>query len=156
MQSNAILRLDGNSTWRLVLWKEIIVDHFPDNLFGIGFGTPMFKDFPVEDYKKIASLPYVLGGHNSFFYLFGRLGIIYIIITLIIYRKIMKEYFLFKHYYYFNKHILLFWSFFAITFIAAFNPTLESPIYSGCYWFILGLLAKAIRERMNIMLNIAT
>jgi len=39
MRSNPLLSIDGNSTWRLVLWNQIIVDNFPSNLFGLGFGT---------------------------------------------------------------------------------------------------------------------
>lgn len=147
MNSNRILSLDGNNTWRLVLWKEVIVDHFPANIFGLGFGTPMIKYFPVEDYSKISSLPYVLGAHNSFVYLFGRLGIVYIVWVIILYRTIFKEYFYFKTYYYQNKSILVFWSFFAITIIALFNPVLESPIFSGAYWLILGLLARCLLQR---------
>jgi hypothetical protein len=152
MNSNPILKIDGNSTWRLVLWKQIIIDHFPANIFGIGFGTPMFKYFPIEDYKKVTSLPYILGGHNSFIYLFGRLGLLYIILTFAIYRFVFREYFYFKKYHYLNKTIIYFWSFFAISIIAAFNPSLESPIYSGLYWFILGLLASVIIER-NVNYN---
>jgi hypothetical protein len=150
IRSNWILGLDGNSTWRLVLWKQVIVDHFPANIFGIGFGTPMMKYFPVQDTSKISSLPYVLGAHNSFIYLFGRLGIVYLIISVMIYRSIFIEYFYNKQYYYSSKKIFFFWSFFAISIIAMFNPTLESPIFSGAYWFVLGLLAKAIYERNSI------
>lgn len=149
INSNWILGLDGNSTWRLVLWKQALIDNFPANIFGIGFGTPMMKYFPVEDPSKINSLPYVLGAHNSFIYLLGRLGIVYLIITIMIYRSIIAEYFYYKAYYYNSKRILFFWSFFAITIIAMFNPTLESPIFSGAYWFVLGLLAKVIYERSN-------
>lgn len=145
--SNPILAMDPNSTWRLVFWKQIIIDHFPTNLFGLGFGTPVMKYFPVEDSKKIPTLPYVLGAHNSYVYLFGRLGIIYLLFLLVIYPIIFKEYFYFKDYYYKNKAILIFWSFFAITIIALFNPTLESPIYAVAYWLILGFLAKAIHNR---------
>lgn len=155
INSNWILGLDGNSTWRLVLWKQVIVDHFPSNIFGIGFGTPMMKYFPVEDKAKVSSLPYVLGAHNSFIYLFGRLGIIYLIIAVMMYRSVFIEYFYHKTYYYTTKRIFFFWSFFAISIIAMFNPTLESPIFSGAYWFILGLLAKAIYER-NCIQNLET
>lgn len=147
MSSNPILSIDGNSTWRLVLWKEVIVDHFPVNIFGLGFGTPMIKYFPVEDYSKISSLPYVLGAHNSFVYLFGRLGIVYLVLMAVIYRTIFKEYFFYKAYYYSHKSILVFWSFFAITIVALFNPVLESPIFSGVYWLILGLLARCVVKR---------
>lgn len=147
MRSNRILSIDGNNTWRLVLWKEILVDDFPGNIFGIGFGTPALRYFPVEDYSKLATLPYLLGAHNSFVYLFGRLGIVFLLLIIPIYVCILREYFQYKSYYYANRGILLFWSFFAITIIAAFNPTLESPIYSGSYWLLLGFTARCIHNR---------
>lgn len=147
MNSNPLLSLDGNSTWRLVLWKQVLVDHFPDNIFGLGFGTPVIRYFPVEDITKVHSLPYVLGAHNSFIYLFGRLGLVYILLMALVYRYIFKEYFYHKSFYYSNRGILIFWSFFAITNIALFNPTLESPIFAGTYWLILGFLARTIEQR---------
>jgi hypothetical protein len=147
MKSHPLLGIDGNSTWRLVLWKQIIVDHFPANIFGMGFGTPVLKYFPIEDFTKVPQLPYILGAHNSFVYLFGRLGIVYVILMLVIYRQIFKEYFYFKSFYYKSKGILIFWSFFAISIVAAFNPVLESPIFSGSYWFFLGLLVRVINQR---------
>ncbi|MBC7851707.1 MAG: hypothetical protein H7Y31_18330, partial [Chitinophagaceae bacterium] len=151
INSHPLLGIDGNSTWRLVLWKQVLVDKFPQNLVGIGFGTPMMKYFPVEDFKKTESLPYVLGAHNSFIYLFGRLGLIYLIITAYMYAHILKEYFYFKTYYYHTRHILLFWAFFAVSIIALFNPALESPIYASGYWLILGFTARAIAERKNFI-----
>jgi hypothetical protein len=147
MKSHPLLGIDGNSTWRLVLWKQIIVDHFPANIFGMGFGTPVLKYFPIEDFTKVPALPYILGAHNSFVYLFGRLGIVYVILMLVIYRQIFKEYFYFKSFYYKSKGILIFWSFFAISIVAAFNPVLESPVFSGSYWFFLGLLVRVINQR---------
>lgn len=157
MRSNYLLNLDGNSTWRLVLWKQVLIDQFPLNLIGIGFGTPMFKYYPVEDYSKIASLPYVLGAHNSFVYLFGRLGIVYVMIILSVYGIIFKEYFRFKSFYYKTNSIAIFWSFFAISIIALLNPVLESPVFSSGYWLILGLLARVIFNRYKSeKLNSAT
>jgi hypothetical protein len=150
MDSHLLLSLDANSTWRLILWNQVIVDHFPGNIVGLGFGTPVMKYFPVEDYKKIDSLPYVLGAHNSFIYLFGRLGIFYLFFLLVIYTKIFKEYFYYKSYYYSNKSILLFLSFFAITIISLFNPTLESPIFASAYWLILGFLSRVIYTRESV------
>jgi hypothetical protein len=147
MRSNYLLNLDGNTTWRLVLWKQVIVDQFPLNLAGIGFGTPMFRYFPVEDYTKLASLPYVLGAHNSFVYLFGRLGIVFVLLILSVYGIIFKEYFLFKKFYYQTNGIAFFWSFFAISIIALLNPVLESPIFASGYWLILGLLSRVIANR---------
>jgi hypothetical protein len=154
MRSNRILGIDGNNTWRLVLWKEIVVDHFPANLFGLGFGTPALKYFPVEDYSKLETLPYLLGSHNSFVYLFGRLGLVFVFLIIPIYRCIFREYFYHKRYYYGNRQILLFWSFFAITVIALFNPTLESPIYSGAYWLLLGFVARCIYNRRTSATNL--
>lgn len=147
MHSNPILNFDGNSTWRLVLWKEIIVDDFPANIFGLGFGTPALQYYPVEDMSKLPTLPYVLGSHNSFVYLFGRLGIVFVMIIIPVYVVIFREYFHFKSLYYSNKQILIFWSFFAASVIASFNPVLESPIYASAYWLILGLTARCIYNR---------
>lgn len=147
INSHPILSIDGNSTWRLVFWKQIIVDHFPQNLFGLGFGTPMMKYYPVEDFSKIDSLPYIFGAHNSYVYLFGRLGIVYVLLMLTIYSTIFKEYFYFKTYFRSKNQNLIFLSFFAISIISLFNPTLESPIFAGGYWLILGLTARAIHDR---------
>jgi hypothetical protein len=147
IHSHPLLAIDGNNTWRLVLWKEIIVDNFPKNLFGLGFGTPMIKYFPVEDASKIPSLPYVLGGHNSFVYLFGRLGLIYLLLAGLIYQVIIREYFFHKAYYIRNNRELVFLSFFAISIIALFNTVLESPIYAAGYWLILGFVARSISDR---------
>lgn len=147
MDSHPVLSLDGNSTWRLVLWKQVLVDQFPKNLLGIGFGTPMFTYFPVEEVAKIKSLPYVLGAHNSFIYLFGRLGLVYLTLISIVYYQVFREYFLFKDYYYSNSNIFLFWSFLSSTVIALVNPALESPIYAVGYWILLGFLARAIYIR---------
>ncbi len=147
INSNPLLSLDPNSTWRLVLWKQVLVDHFPLNLFGMGFGTPMFNYYPVEDYSKLSSLPYVLGAHNSYIYLFGRLGLPYVLLMIAAYIQLFREYFYHKAYYYANNQILLFWSFFAATIIASFNPALESPIYAGAYWLLLGFTARAIYNR---------
>ncbi len=147
MKSHPILAVDGNSTWRLVLWKQVIVDNFPGNIFGYGFGTPLIRYFPVEDYTKLTTLPYVLGAHNSYVYLFGRLGLGYALLIVIIYRSVFREYFYYKLYYYNNNQILIFWSFFATTIIVLFNPALESPIFASGYWLMLGFVARAIHNR---------
>jgi O-antigen ligase len=147
MHSNFILDLDPNNTWRLVLWKQILVDHFPGNIFGIGFGTPAVAYYPVADFSKLDTLPYVLGAHNSYIYLFGRLGIVYLLLIVPVHVIIFKEYFYHKSYYRNNNGILLFYSFFAISMITLFNPTLESPIFAAGYWLVLGFLARCIYFR---------
>ena len=147
MRSNPLLSIDANTTWRLVLWKQVITDHFPENVFGLGFGTPVVNYYPVEDYRKLSTLPYVMGAHNSFIYLFGRLGIIYIILALAIYTHIFREYFYYKSYYYSNNGVLVFWSFFVISVITLFNPVLETPLFAAAYWILLGLTARCIYNR---------
>ncbi len=150
IRSHPLLSIDGNSTWRLVLWNELIVDDFPGNLFGLGFGTSALKYYPVEDYAKLDTLAYVLGGHNSYIYLFARLGIVYVFITLYIYGVVFKEYFYHKKYYLANNEALIFWSFFIMSIIAMFNPALETPIYASAYWMLLGFTARAIHNRKMI------
>lgn len=149
MDSHPLLGLDGNSTWRLVLWNQLLTDDFPRNIFGLGFGTPALRYYPVEDYDKLHTLPYVLGGHNSYVYLFARLGIVYVLLTLYIYSAIFREYFYHRQWYRSNNTILVFWSFFTISMIALFNPALESPIYASAYWMLLGFTARAIYNRRN-------
>ena len=150
MRSHPLLNIDGNSTWRLVLWDQLLVHDFPANIAGMGFGTPVLKYYPVEDYAKLETLPYVLGGHNSFVYLFARLGVVYLVLTVCIYLVLFKEYFHHKAYYKANNQVLLFWSFFTMTVIAMFNPALESPIYASAYWLLLGFTARAIYDRRQI------
>jgi len=147
INSHPLLKIDANNTWRLVLWKQVIIDMFPQNLIGIGFGTPLLKYFPIENLEKLDILPYVIGTHNSYIYLLGRLGIISSAIFLYLYHIIFKEYFTYKNYYHKNRYLLYFASFFGITLIAAFNPVLESPIYASTYWFTLGLVGAAIKAR---------
>lgn len=147
MRSNSLLALDASTTWRFVFWRQAIVDQFPLNIPGLGFGTPLFKYYPVYDPEKLSTLPYVMGAHNSYVYLFARLGILYLLLLAGTYRIIFKEYFYFKGYYYKTGFILLFWSFFSISVIAFFNPVLESPVYASAYWLLLGFLAKTIVSR---------
>lgn len=149
-KQHPLLGIDNNSTWRLVLWNELIVDDFPANIFGLGYGTPVLKYYPVEDYSKLETLPYVLGGHNSYVYLFARLGILYVFATLYIYAVVFKEYFYHKRYYLANNQALIFWSFFIMSIIALFNPALETPIYAAAYWMLLGFTARAIYNRRTM------
>jgi hypothetical protein len=151
MASNEVLGLDPNNTWRLVLWNQFLIDLFPSNIFGIGFGTPAVYYYPVADFTKLDTLPYVLGAHNSFIYLFSRLGIIYLLLTLAVYTVVFKEYFYHKTYYKDTNEVLLFYSFFALTIISAFNPTLETPIFAAGYWMVLGFTARSIYNRQLLV-----
>ena len=156
MHSHPLLAIDGNTTWRLVIWEQILVQRFPANIIGMGFGTPMLKYYPIEDYKKLSTLPYVMGGHNSFIYLFGRLGIVYLLIIIPVYISILREYFYYKQLYYARSQVLIFWSFFTITVMAFFNPILESPVFASAYWLLLGFTARCIYDRKISQKNLST
>lgn len=45
MSSNPILSLDGNSTWRLVLWKQVLVNQFPKIFLDWGLEHPSLNIF---------------------------------------------------------------------------------------------------------------
>lgn len=156
-QSSKILSLDPNSSWRMVYWYRIIVENFPQNLLGIGFGTPYLpyledKDTFDSSYDDKHDA-HLTGLHNSYFTFFARLGILVLFFFFGIYTIILKEFYRFKKYYTDNHHIVFFIGFFAISIIALFNPVLETPTYAGLYWFFLGLVAKSIFERRNNYAN---
>lgn len=148
--SHYLLGLDENSTWRLVLWYQYIVDRFPGNLLGYGFGTPVVFHFPILDIDKLATLPYVIGAHNTFVTLFCRLGILFVINIILLYTIVFKEYFYFRRHYEKTYDIFIFYSFFAFFILCFFNPALETPLHSGGYWLILGLLSGAIKNRNEL------
>lgn len=145
--SHFLLGLDENSTWRLVLWYQYLVDRFPGNLIGYGFGTPVVFHFPILDIDKLNTLPYVIGAHNTFVTLFCRLGIFFIINIILLYTTVFKEYFKFRRHYEKSFDIFIFYSFFAFFILCFFNPALETPLHSGGYWLVLGLLSAAIKKR---------
>ncbi|MFM7852754.1 MAG: hypothetical protein ACKO96_12770 [Flammeovirgaceae bacterium] len=100
--------IDYNSSWRMVFWYRVIVENFPQNLLGIGIGTPLLPytsainstGLPVDD----EMLAHVIGTHNTFITLFARFGIISTILFLIIYHQVLKEFFKYKSYYLKNKN----------------------------------------------------
>lgn len=145
--SHYLLGVDENSTWRLVLWYQYLADRFPGNLFGYGFGTPVVFHFPILDIDKLATLPYVIGAHNTFVTLFCRLGIFFLINIILLYTTVFKEYFYYRRYYEKTYDIFIFYSFFAFFILCFFNPALETPLHSGGYWLILGLLTGSIKKR---------
>ncbi len=146
-----ILQADPNSSWRMVYWYRIVVENFPGNLAGIGFGTPYI---PYTEGKNSAESLYddkhdahTTGTHNTFITIFARLGIGVLVFFVLLYSAVLREFYSFKEYYLSNNNIVFFMSFFAISIIGLFNPTLETPTYSGMYWFFLGLVASAVYQR---------
>ena len=152
-QQNRILRIDPNSSWRMVFWYRIVVEGFPKNMIGIGLGTPIL---PYEKGADTAEGNYddehdahTIGAHNTFITIFVRLGIGFLVILCSFYTIILKEFYRYKRHYQSNNDIIFFIGFFTISIIGLFNPLLETPTYAGVYWFFLGLVAKSIFQRRN-------
>ena len=149
-----VLGLDGNTTWRAVLWYRLLAERFPENLLGIGLGTPLIEYQPgvttADSEYEDEYNAHVFGLHNTYLTLTVRLGILYLLLTLLIYDKVFKEYYWCKNYYRRNNLYLVFWSFFAITSVGLFNLLLESPTVASLYWTTLGFVAKVIYHRHRL------
>lgn len=139
--------MDSNTAWRLTLWSHILCDLFAESpLLGIGFGSRIFEHglyFVSFGSSHDAHLPFTMGAHNSFLQLLARMGIVGTFFILALYRQI------FKH---INDIIDdfdlrgLFYSFMLLTIAALFNVVLETPLYAGIYWTIVGMLWKGLSE----------
>jgi O-antigen ligase len=138
--------------WRLMFWSyEFNINFINNPIFGIGFGTKLFDassqitNFIVSASPNDTNLEYTLGMHNSFLQILIRLGLagflpILSIYFIIFYR--IKKYNLYED----NIVISLFLSFVFISVSALFNVVMESSLYSGSYWIILGMLYQSIQQ----------
>ena len=128
INSHWFLSIDPNTTWRFILWWQVIFNHFPENIIGLGFGTPMFEYFPIADFNKINELPYLMSAHNTYISIFGRTGILGFTIIISIILSVFKDYFRNKVYYGNKKLTFLFLTYLSITVIGMFNILIETPI----------------------------
>lgn len=145
---------DGNLLTRLLLWYQLIVEHFPNNLFGIGFGTQIYdinkipsgavRPWELNDYNKLIYDSYLIGGHNSFIYLFSRTGIAPFFILMSIYYLVFKNFYEYREELIQNKRIIFFYAFFIISISATLNVILESSIHASLYWILLGTVTHSI------------
>lgn len=136
---------DANSIWRLMFWAKIINDMSAVNwLLGIGLANPLFNELDPTTFFIIASepdaidRPYTLGLHNSILTYLVRLGSIGLFLFLYITIKTLKSLTLHND----MKSEALFVSFSLILIPAFFNVVLESPLYAGQFWLILGICAR--------------
>jgi hypothetical protein len=139
IHSHPVLQIDHNTTFRFGLWYEILFIDWWKNIFGIGFGTQLFKytRMPPES-GKIAY--FVSGAHNTYITLFSRLGVLFLGFFLLLYRHIIGFYFRHRRELFENKSIIFFIAFFCLTVVGFFNLVLESPILASGYWTILGMV----------------
>lgn len=152
--SHKIFTFDGNTTWRAILWYRAIVERSPENLWGIGFGTPLlpYREgmhvqyfHEMHKYAPIGSAEYeihVSGVHNTYLTLFLRLGLLFVVFLGILYYKIFSFFYRFKEDLRKEGLIVLVFSFFAISIIGFFNLVLESSIYASLFWVLLGALLQ--------------
>jgi hypothetical protein len=145
-------RLDFNTSWRMIFWYRTLVEAFPNNLLGIGIGTPMLPYLPgntttdlLFDDKHVS---HVIGAHNTYVSVFIRFGVLSTILFVLIYRKVLREFFMYKRYYFGNRNDLaIFLAFFSISVVGLFNLVIESPTFAALYWISLGFVAAAIHSR---------
>jgi hypothetical protein len=153
---HALLKLDNNTSWRLILWYRTLVEAFPHNVLGIGIGTPLLPYVPGA-VTQDSGVPdeywaHVSGLHNTFATVFVRFGILSLVLFGIIYRQVFREYFRFKKYYFRHQNDAnLFLGFITLTCVGIFNLLIESPTLASLYWVSLGFVAKAIYGRRKSM-----
>ncbi len=138
--------IDGNSIWRIKFWSYLVnyVNHH-NLIVGLGFGTPIFDitnsmtEFIVAANPNDPDLPYTIGPHNSYLYVFARTGLLGSILFLIphwlLFRKILR--------YQLYKDNGVFFASFAMLLcidMAMFNVVLESSMLSSIYWIVFGIL----------------
>ncbi|MBL7849752.1 MAG: O-antigen ligase family protein [Cyclobacteriaceae bacterium] len=145
---------DQNSSWRMIFWYRTLVEAFPGNLLGLGFGTPILPYHPDVTTTDLGYpdeyIAHVIGTHNTFVTIFVRLGLVSVVLFLLIYRAVFRDFFKYKHYYLNHRNDGgLFIGFVIITIVGFFNLVLESPTMSGLYWISLGFVARAMAEPKN-------
>ncbi len=150
-QHSKILQIDHNTSWRMVYWYRLLVEDFPENIFGKGIGTPYLpyiegKDTAESNYDDKHDA-HTTGSHNTYVSMFARFGVSILLFFFLLYTYILKDFYRNKIYYTQKGDVLFFVAFFTVSVIGLFNPFLETPTYSGLYWFFLGAVAKSIFNR---------
>lgn len=146
--------IDHNNSWRLLFWYRTIVEPFPQCLLGIGIGTPILPYLPEITTSDLLNtdeyIAHVIGTHNTFVTIWVRFGILTAILIALIYRMVLREFFVHKRYYLsHNNDVGLFLSFIVLSFVGLFNLLIETPTLSALYWVSLGFVTKAIDNRRH-------
>jgi O-Antigen ligase len=143
---------DNNALWRLMFWAYLIDVQVIENLiFGIGFGVPLFDVGDPRMWFVLQADPfsvgpeYTMGPHNSFLYLLVRSGVLGLFLFLIVVVNVCRLV-LVKRLYLDGYVYGVMCSFLFITVAACFNVVLESPLYSGVFWVLLGSLYRIARR----------
>lgn len=150
-EDSKLLQIDENTTWRAVFWYRVTVERFPENLLGIGFGTPMLAYRKGYDTVPVANDDehdiHVSGAHNTYLTLTLRLGVLFLLIICLIFRKVFKFFYAKKKYLMEENEFLYFYSFFTVAAIGLFNLILETPTGASMFWGFLGVIAAIIYKK---------
>tara|TARA_A100001015_G_C15042598_1_gene740797 strand:+ start:2881 stop:4035 length:1155 start_codon:yes stop_codon:yes gene_type:complete len=150
-QSHPLLAVDINITWRILLWFRYIAERFPENIIGIGFGTPML-DYIAERRSHWTGNDeihaHVSGAHNSYLTILLRLGVAGFYAILMISRKVFKDYFKVRRLNMFKQYIPYYFVWIGMFSLIIFNLGLESPLRAGLFWVATGFVAK-INTKFN-------
>ncbi len=150
LTADNIKYIEGNGIWRLAFWSYIY-DYlqFGNLFYGIGFGTPIFDvndqmtQFISDASPNDKHLPYTIGTHNSYIYIFARTGIIGIFLLLVPHFILFRKIILYRLYRVRNIFLISCAFLFMID-ISFFNVVLESAMLSSIYWIIFGVLTKFV------------
>ncbi len=153
--SNPIFQIDHNTSWRTIFWYRTVVEKFPENLVGIGFGTPLIPyrkgEKTTESNRYDEHDAHVTGAHNTFITLFTRMGLPFLVLILYLYNTVLKEYFRYRRYYTEKNLNQYFWSFFILTIVGFFNLLLETPTLAANYWIVFGFIAGMIEQHRRLL-----
>lgn len=146
---------DHNTGWRMIFWYRVIFELFPYNLLGVGIGTPLLPYLPNVTTTDLGHndeyIAHVIGAHNTFITIFARFGLLSMVLFLVIYRRILKEFFYYKSYYLSHRNdFSCFMAFFVLTIVGQFNLLIESVTLSSVFWFSLGTVSHAIYHRQFV------
>lgn len=144
--------LDVNAVWRLMFWAKSVGElQGIENLFGIGLGTPLFdvqdstSAFINESDAAIEDRSYVLGLHNSFLTFLVRLGPIGLFLLFYIIKSIFQSLSSIDN----DSSRLLLVANVLMCLAACFNVVLESSLYAGFFWALLGFSYRYVLEFRN-------
>ncbi|MDB4083297.1 O-antigen ligase family protein [Vicingaceae bacterium] len=156
-EGEPLLQLDLNSTWRAMIWYRLAVEQFPNNLIGIGFGTPLLPyikgaNSAVTDFGDHSDEHevHVSGGHNSYLTVGVRLGLPALALLLLILRSVFFEYYKNRNKFENQPYGLIYLSFFSIALIGMVNLMLETPTLASIFWVALGLVAAINQSIISV------
>ncbi len=158
---NPILGLDVNTTFRLVLYYRLLIEDFPQNIIGLGLGTPLMAYQEGKDTSRGRGDDrhdaHVSGAHNSYITVFRRMGILFMIPLIYLLMVVLKDYLRNFKYYNDQGSIVYYWSFFSLCIFGFLNLMLETPTFASGFWMLLGIITfireMRIREDLNLEQN---